>query len=229
MRLLFLHPFTFCTTSETSCGGDVVLLPPVPVVVERNGNTVEAVSAMLACPCSQDAHLLAIMAHIVFKVLGWYAVAARRTLPTPSVTPTTSPSSKDDGSFSISSDSNNNSGGRSSSTRRSSTAISSSYLEQVSWQAERVGRYRLDGDDSGRMAAQLILSELHRVQSLVRELVAKLKAQSGTEPPSVSAGNIAEQQPISPFSGAILDLLGVVLRKRLKELSVEIVRSLRNV
>lgn len=181
---------------------------------------------MLACHCSQDAYLLAIMAHIVFKALGWYAVAAP---PTPSVTPTTSPSSKGDGSASISSDSNNNSGGRSSSTRRSSTAISSSYLEQVNWQAGRVGRYRLDGDDSGRMAAQLVPSELHRVQSLVKELVAKLKAQSGTEWPSVSAGNIAEQQPISPISGAILDLLGVDLRKRLKELSVEIVRSLRNV
>ena len=172
------------------------------VVIERNRHTAEAISAMLACPCSQDAYLLAIMAHIVFK---------------------------GDGSASISSDSNNNSGGRSSSTRRSSTAISSSYLEQVNWPAGGVGRYRLDGDDSGRMAAQLVPSELHRVQSLVRELVAKPKAQSGTEWPSVSAGNIAEQQPISPISGAILDLLGVDLRKRLKELSVEIVRSLRNV
>jgi hypothetical protein len=166
MRQLFPHTSTFCTTSEKSGGGgggDVVLLPTVPVFVERNRHTVEAVSVMLACPCSQDAHLLAIMAHIVFKVLGWYAVAARRT---PSVTPTTGPSNKDNGSVSISSDSNNNSGGQSSSTRRSSTAISSSYLEQVSWQAERVGRYRLDGDDSGRMAAQLVPSELHRVQSL---------------------------------------------------------------
>ena len=223
MTQLFPHPSNFCTTSETSGGDDVVLLPTVPVVVERNRHTVEAVSAMLACPCSQDAHLLAIMAHIVFKVLGWYAVAARRTPPTPSVTLTTSPSSRDDGSASISSDSINHSGSRSSSTRRSS------YLEQVSWQAERVGRYRLDDDDSGRMVAQLVLSELHRVQSLVRELVAKLNAQSGTGPPSGSAGNIAEQQPSSPFSGAILDLLGVDLRKRLKELSVEIVGSLRNV
>lgn len=70
MRQLFPHPSTFCTASETGGGGDVVLLlPTVPVVVERNRHTVEAVSAMLACPCSQDAHPLAIMAHIVFKVL----------------------------------------------------------------------------------------------------------------------------------------------------------------
>jgi len=75
MRQLFPHPSTFCTTSGTSGGDDLLLLPTVPVVIERNRHTVEAVSAMLACPCSQDVHLLAVMVHIVFKVLGWYAAA----------------------------------------------------------------------------------------------------------------------------------------------------------
>lgn len=225
MRQLFPHPSAYCTTSGTSGGDDTLLLPTVPVVIERNKQTVKAVSAMLACSCSQDVHLLAIMAHIVFKVLGWYAVAARRTQrtpPSPSVTGTNTINSNN------SSNSSNSSGGRCSSTRRSSTATSSSYVEQVCWQADKVGRYRLDGDDSGRMAAQLVLSELHLVQSLVRELAVKLKAQNNTEPQSTSAGRIADQSP-SPFSGAVLDLLGIDLRKRLKELSVDIVRSLRNV
>ena len=222
MKQLFPHPSIYCTTSGENGEKDLLLLPTVPVVIERNRRTVTAISAMLACPCSHDVHLLAIMAHIVFKVLGWYAVAARKTpsTPPPSLT-AINPSSKDDGSISISSDVSSTSGSR------SSLSNSSSYLEQVCWQAEMVGCYRLDGDDSGRMAAQLVLSELHRVQSLVRELAARLQAQSSTDRSSGSAGSITEQ-PLLPFSGTILDLLGVDLRKRLKELSVEIVGSLRN-
>lgn len=103
---------------------------------------------------------------------------------------------------------------------------SSSYTEQVCWQAENVGYYHLDGGRSDRMAAQLVLSEMHRVQGLVRELGAKLKAESTEEPTSEQAGTGVEQS-LLPFSGVILNLLGADLRKRLKELSVEIVGSLR--
>lgn len=214
MRQLFFYPSTTCTRSGTEkSGGNDPLLPTVPVIIERNRHTTEGVSAMLECPCSQDVHLLAVMAHIVFKALWWYAVAARNT-------PTTNTSSKDDGSIDL-----DYCGSRRSSSARPSTAASST-------PSERVGSYRLDGDDSGRMAAQLVLSELHRVQRLVRKLTATLKAQvvaqNSTEVPDSSRGNIAVQQPFLSLSGAILDLLGVDLTRQLKVLSVEIIKSLRN-
>ncbi|KAK3370065.1 aflatoxin regulatory protein-domain-containing protein [Podospora didyma] len=240
MKQLFPHP-TSCTTSGASNGGGGgVLLPTVPVVIERNRQTVEAVSAMLACPCSQDGHLLAVMAHIVFKVLGWYAAAAqqRRTSATPSgmTTPTTSTGTMNLnalGGLAIDDDG----------TITTTTSSASSYSEQVRWlQADKVGSYRLEGDDSGRMAAQLVLSELHRAKRLVRELSAKLKAQAqqasgGEAAPSHQnnhqqdtggRGNLTSEPTGLPFSGAILDILGTDLTNRLKALSVDIVRSLRS-
>lgn len=200
MKLLFPQPTTYCTTSRSSSSAP--LPPTASTVVERNRRTVEKVSAMLTCHCVHDAHLLALMAHIVFKVLGWYAavVACRTTPPSsPPVTP---------------------------------------YMEQVGWQAESVaGRYRLDGDNAGRMAAQLVLSELHRAQSLIRELSGKLEARAGeaqktSGDKNSSGGSVVvpasgEQQPQMPFSGEILERLAVDLRVRFKELSVEIVRTLR--
>lgn len=48
-------------------------------VISKNKETIDKVNIMLNCRCSQDAYLLAIMALIVFKVLGWYAAVARET------------------------------------------------------------------------------------------------------------------------------------------------------
>ena len=207
MKQLFPHPPSFCTTSGTS-GDDnhTPLLPSnVPGILERNRHTVQTVSAMLACPCSQDVHLLSVLAHIVFKVLEWYEVACARSTPlTPPATPTTPR--------------------RPASSKRRDHSRNRSYLEEVCQQLEHVDRYSssVNGGDS---AAQMVLRELHHVQKLVNELAAKLKTQSGIEQP---AGKMLEgegQQLLMPFSGAILDLLGVDLRKRVKEVVGGVVRA----
>ena len=47
-------------------------VPTIQSVIAKNEQTIEAISSMLQCPCSQDDYLLAIMSLVVFRVLGWY-------------------------------------------------------------------------------------------------------------------------------------------------------------
>ena len=209
MKQLFPHPPTFCTTSATSGDSSPPLLHAsnIPTVLERNRHTVQAVSAMLSCPCSQDVHLLSVLAHIAFKVLEWYELAcARRTPSTPPATPVT-PRRPSSGS-------SHSSRGYSRGHSRNQTSTTASYLEQVCRQLDHV--------DS---SAQLVLNDLHRVQKLVNQLAARLKTQGGIEQPT--GKTIGDGEMLMPFSGAILDLLGVDLRKRFKEVSNEVVRSLK--
>lgn len=79
------------------------------------------------------------------------------------------------------------------------------------------------------MAAQLVLSELHRVQSLIRELMIKFQAVNRIDSSNeVSKSSLPDEQAGTPFSGEILDLLGMDLKRRLKELSAEIMTNLKN-
>lgn len=52
-------------------------LRTIKSVVMENEQTIESLTDMLQCPCSHDGYLLAIMYLIVFKILAWYAAAAR--------------------------------------------------------------------------------------------------------------------------------------------------------
>lgn len=93
-----------------------------------------------------------------------------------------------------------------------------------------IGSYYLEGDDSARMARQLVLSELHRVQRLLNQLSTKLKVQaakSGADTPNSLGGGDSDSETTLPLSGLMLDQLGVDLRKQLKALSLEIVEGLR--
>lgn len=107
-----------------------------------------------------------------------------------------------------------------------------SYSEQVLQDAAVVGSYCLDGEDSARMAAQLVLSELHRVQRLVNQLSAKLKIQvarnSGVEAKGSNASFDSPDSELTlPFSTEMLSRLEIDLRRRLKALSLEIVEGLK--
>jgi hypothetical protein len=51
--------------------------PLAQAVVIENKQTIEAISNMLQCSCAEDAHMLTMLAMIVFKMLGRYAAAAR--------------------------------------------------------------------------------------------------------------------------------------------------------
>lgn len=83
------------------------------------------------------------------------------------------------------------------------------------------------------MAAQLVLSELHRVQRLINRLSEKLKVKVSCEgletPNSAASGQIARtfSNPTLPFSPAMLDHLDTDLRRRLRALSLDIVETLR--
>ena len=203
LRQLFPNASTICTRSRGQGFEDATpQLPTIQSVVAENEQTIEAISNMLQCPCSHDGYLLAIMSLIVFKVLGWYAAAARDT-------PTT------DGSQSPS---------KSPSHHR---RPSSCHSEKVSPIPAVVGSYCIDGEDQGRMAAQLILSELHRVQRLVNLLSQRLKGQAMANSAADGKDTPSDGESTSPFSAVMLDQLEADLRKRLRALSLEIVDMLR--
>lgn len=46
-------------------------------IISKNKQTIETVTTILSCACSQDAYLLAIITLIVFKVINWYSTIAR--------------------------------------------------------------------------------------------------------------------------------------------------------
>jgi hypothetical protein len=178
-------------------------------VIAENKQTIEAISSMLQCPCSQDRYLLAIMSLVVFKVLGWYAAAAREA-PVP-----------DDSRYL--------------SRPRPDQGLHCS--EQVLKSPAVVGSYCIDGADQGRMVAQLVLSELHRVQRLVNVLSQRLKRPGmrnegvGTSNSAAADGRdlVCDDERTSPFSATLLDQLEADLRRRLRTLSAEIVDMLRRV
>lgn len=205
MKQLFPNPSTPCTTSATQSLDKDTAVPTIQAVMAKNEHTIEAVSAMLQCPCSQDGYLLTIMSLIVFKILSWYAAAARQT-----------PSSDDD-----------NQSVQSSPTFHSHP---SSLSEPMVQDTVVFGSSGLEGEDSARMARQLVLSELHRVQRLLNHLSAKLKlqsAKSGADTPNSLGGGNSGSETNLPLSGMMLDQLGVDLRKQLRTLSLDIVEGLR--
>lgn len=217
MRPLFLNPSSACTTFTPRTLDETATPPTIQTVIAQNEQTIEVVSAMLQCSCSQDSYLLAIMSIIVFKVLGWYAAAARKTPP---------------GLAGDNSNNSSNDDGNSSSSPHTSQSPHSSHFEQVLQAPAVVGSYCLDGEDSARMAAQLVLSELHRVQRLVNQLSVKLKLQAAKNTPmagtrSSSGCGDADGDAMSPFSTGMLDQLAGDLRKRLRVLSLEVVQGLR--
>ncbi|KAH8800670.1 putative C6 transcription factor [Xylogone sp. PMI_703] len=203
-----LFPDSSACSISTPQGADKpAALPTIQAVIAKNEATIIAVGTMLQCSCSQDGYLLAIISLIVFKVLGWYAAAARKT-----------PSSTD-----------SSSGSRSPSV---SSMRQSPHSEQVLQNPAIVGSYCLDGEDGARMAAQLVLSELHCVRRLVNQLSSKLKVQvvrkGGGADTSNSSGCVgADSETALPLSAVMLSQLEVDLRKRLRTLSSEIVEFLR--
>lgn len=199
MKQLLPSSSNACMTWATQAVNEANASPSVQAVIARNEATIEAVSAMLKCSCSQDGYLLAIMSLIIFKVLGWYAAVAHKTP--------------------------NLQGAHTYRSRQSSPA------EQVLQNTNLVGSYCLDGADSARMAAQLVLNELHRVRHLVDHLSSKLKlhaAKKGTGGGTgMPEGLDFDNEMALPLSAVMYDQLDADLRKRLKALSWEMVDRLR--
>ncbi|KAL5002085.1 aflatoxin regulatory protein-domain-containing protein [Aspergillus recurvatus] len=101
-------------------------------------------------------------------------------------------------------------------------------LEQIDRTPAVIRGYNIEGEDRDRMAAQLVLSELHRVQRLVNSLYQRLKDQSSCgafASSGISGVNSNGHDSVLPFH--LLDRLAVDLGARLRGLSSEIVDRLR--
>ena len=210
LKQLFPNASTVCTRStRQGYENGTCQRPPFQSVVTENERTIEAISNMLQCPCSQDGYLLTIMSLIVFKVLGWYAAAARET---PMTDDSQSPSK----------------------SHPDHRLHSLCHSEQVLQSPTVVGSYCIDGEDQGRMAAQLVLSELHRVQRLLNLLSQRLKghriSNGSVNTPNSAVDcqdSLSDRQSSPPFSAKMLDQLDTDLRNRLRALSLEIIGTLR--
>ncbi|BCS19610.1 Zn(II)2Cys6 transcription factor [Aspergillus puulaauensis] len=194
-------------------------------VIEDNKQILGTVQTVLECRCAEDEYVATLVSLIVFKVMGWYVAVARDR--------SSDPIRDDDFSWV--------SGGSSGSdTRRHSVA---SFEEQVLHLPTIVGSYCVDGHHQSRMAAQLVLSELYRVQRLVtlvgrrleairhRSLSADSTSTSSSASSSVpdSGGGLSglARIPAAPLSSTTLSHLEDDLRKRLRAVSSETISILR--
>ncbi|KXT14310.1 hypothetical protein AC579_8434 [Pseudocercospora musae] len=97
-----------------------------------------------------------------------------------------------------------------------------------------LGSYCLEGADSARMAAQLVLSEIHHVRRIVHQLSLKLKAQgekerSRPDTSGMEGLKMMDNEMTSPLSATMYDQLDADLKKRLRALSWEIIDRLRSI
>ena len=189
-------------------------IPTIQRVITENKLTLETVQGMLQCLCadSDGSYLLAVISLVVFKVLGWYR-AAVKDLPTavdrtwkeapgsPKTQSALPPSRL---------------------CRRSSC-----HAEHVLQVPAIIDGYRLDGDDQARMAAQLVLSELHRVQRLINVLANRLKSDEGGKSASNPTFSAIGHDEMPFFSQAWFSHLETDLRKQVRSLSLEIVELLK--
>ncbi|KAI0841406.1 aflatoxin regulatory protein-domain-containing protein [Hypoxylon sp. FL0890] len=184
---------------DTTSGDDT--LPTVQSIIDNNKQVLEAASAMMQCSCSDDGYLLAITSLIISKVLAWYDTAARKM--------SMAPSNQDK------------------STSSSSLTTPTSNKSQETNGSVVVGGYCLDGEDQDRMKAQLVLGELHRVQSLVNQVGTKLKLlaekKRGDTPRS---SGYTEVEKMPSISAIVVDQVGTDLRNRLQWLSKHIIQEL---
>lgn len=213
---------------QTSVADAEPPFPTIQSVIAQNERVVEAMDSILQCPCSQrDGYLLTVVSLVLFKILDWYSVA-----------------------------------GRAAPTVKATAACYDSYnklhippphnpcydLQSLSHSSSSqfvAGSLCVDGEDSGRVAAQMVLSELHRAQRLVNKLSARFKgygvggAGAGMEVAAAAAvpsnstvdgiDMLCDGKGTWPFSTAMFDQLEADLRRRLRTVSVVIVDMIRRV
>lgn len=224
------RPMQKCDEQECRRGKTITAgadpAPTLQAVIVENEQTIEAISNMLKCPCSKDTYLLMIMSIVVFRVLSWYATAARGTFAT-------------------------GEGGDPAPGSNSGSSTPSSSKEQQQQQQQQSPRFSgvflTDDEEDSSMAGQMVLRELHRVQRLINELSRHLKVKSAAarslahqrHPGDDSSGtgglgnmehlvhSLLDSETWSPFSSDVLDHMEADLRQRLRSLSLEIVDMLR--
>ncbi|KIM92896.1 hypothetical protein OIDMADRAFT_21633 [Oidiodendron maius Zn] len=169
-------------------------------------------SRILQCSCSANSFLLTIVALVVFKVLDWYAYAAKTATADEDETFNGNPYSS-----------------MPSPRQRSAELTVGSHRQQK-------------GRDYDRQSAQLVLVELHRVQRFLSQLSPKLQACGHEPQSRRASTSTASSQPSManpqfsgdvltmaalPFSSVVLEQLEPEVRKRIRSLSAEIIEFLR--
>ncbi|KAI9727724.1 MAG: hypothetical protein M1828_005952 [Chrysothrix sp. TS-e1954] len=175
------------------------LLPSARIVIGQKEATIDDISTLFECSYSQDGYLLTVLSLIIFKVLNWYAAVAPRSARVQAL------------------------------HMDSSRHLSTPQQTPQPSERSRVGNDCLQDTDSARMVAQLILSELHRVRRLVDLLSPKLKVQAQKEGRDLGKadGPEIDWEKKLPLPAAMYEQLDCDLRKRLSELSREMVGRLR--
>ena len=186
---------------------------PIQSALVDKERMVKAVDNVLRCPCSQDGYLLTILALIVFKILDWYAAAGRAA-------PAMGPSRT---SHQHHQDQTLNNYWSLCYQRKSDTGIENK-------------------EDFGRVAAQMVLGELHRAQKLVNKLSTRLgehklghtEEQRHNDSTGITNNNLDAIKAnckgggsTRPFSMITLNQLEIDLRRRLRTVSAGIVDELR--
>ncbi|KIA75630.1 transcription factor AflR [Aspergillus ustus] len=194
-------------------------------VIEDNKQILDTVQTVLECRCADDEYVATLVSLIVFKVMGWYVAVARDRSADPA---------RDECFGSMSTES---------SALHSRRPSVSSFEEQVLHLPTVVGSYCVDGHHQSRMAAQLVLSELYRVQRLVTLVGRRLEmirhrslghdssgstsSASSSVPDSSAAPLLLAGTPTPPLSSSTLAHLEEDLRKRLRAVSSETIDILR--
>ncbi len=186
-------------------------------VISQNKQIMDTINAVLDCPCSHDGYVISIVSLAVFKVMGWYIAAARDKTVT-----------SDDGME----------WGHDTVIYPGKSDLPASE-ERALLSPDMVGSYCIDYKNQNRMAAQLVLSELHRVQQLVNVLSSRLEsirlstclASDSTFGSASSAealdNPLLTAMQIAPLSGSTFCQLEEDLRKRLRAISSETIDILR--
>lgn len=184
------------------------------IVILENKQSIEAVSSKLACSsCVDDSFLLAVLSMIVLKVLERYAAVAHAQ---PHKT------------------------GRSEAEADKSARLSVNIISNGDdWMTVQNHTHNGSYDESGggRMGAQLVLRELHRVQRLVNQMSPKLKGPKERDGQNITpkprywgrprTAEDGDRMALTPILAGTLDQMEKDVRKSLSTLSAEIINGLR--
>lgn len=201
------------SSPQSASGGPAV--PATRDIIAQNRAVVEAARSMASCACSQDSYLLVVISLVVFKVLNRYAVAARQ------------------GASAVHVQVNFDGDGDGDDADPSQSGCPAPGKRRAIPHSTQLDRhdssldYCLEGADSGRMAAQLILSELHLVRRVVEQLSSKLKNQAASDGGEPLEGVDGELLTTLPLSTASYDNIALALTQRLRALALDVIGLLK--
>ncbi|KAL4913098.1 aflatoxin regulatory protein-domain-containing protein [Aspergillus aurantiobrunneus] len=182
----------------------------IETVVSENKQIIDIINSVLGCPCSHDGYVISLVSLSVLKIMDCHIAAARDRIPV-----------ADD----------NMGWGRDvpACTGRGSPST----FHQVVRSPAVVGRFCIYGRNQNHMPAQLVVTELHRVQRLANVLSSRLESirlSTCLSSPSALGSKISTDtidnsfsaaiRP-SPLSGSTFLQLEKDLRQRLRAISSE--------